>query len=61
MRSSCPMLSEEEKREERRKEAERRNARIMGNQQGRSFQLIAEEAREANDVVTGIFVCKVLL
>jgi len=46
MRSSCPMLSEEEKREERRKEVERRNAKAMGNQRGRSFQLTAEEARE---------------
>jgi len=40
------MLNDEEKREERRKETERRNARAMGNQQGRSFQLMAEEAKE---------------
>jgi len=46
MRSSCPMLNDEEKREERRKEAERINARAMGSQRGRSFQLTAEETKE---------------
>jgi hypothetical protein len=55
IRSYCPMLSEEERMEERRKEAERRNARNIGNQQGRSYQLIAEEARDTFDDVTGIF------
>nr|XP_043630180.1 uncharacterized protein LOC122601490 [Erigeron canadensis] len=39
MRSSCPLLTGEERQEERRKEVERRNARAYGNQQGRSFQL----------------------
>nr|XP_043614626.1 uncharacterized protein LOC122586704 [Erigeron canadensis] len=42
MRSSCPLLTEEERQEERRKEVERRNAQAYGNQQGRSFQLTLE-------------------
>jgi len=37
------------------KEAERRNAHNTGNARGRSFQLTVEEAKDATDVVTGIF------
>nr|XP_043630094.1 uncharacterized protein LOC122601396 [Erigeron canadensis] len=37
MRSSCPKLTEEERLEERRREAERKNAQAHGNQRGRSF------------------------
>nr|XP_043619747.1 uncharacterized protein LOC122591551 [Erigeron canadensis] len=53
MRSSCPKLTEEERLEERRKEAERRNTQAHGNSCGRSFQLTVEQARDADDVVTG--------
>ena len=49
------MLSEEERREERRREAKRRNAHNTGNVRGRSFQLTVEEAKDATDVVSGIF------
>ena len=58
MRSSCSMLSEEERREERRREAERRNAQNTGNVRGRSFQLTVEEAKDATDVVSGIFLVR---
>nr|XP_043630277.1 uncharacterized protein LOC122601561 [Erigeron canadensis] len=55
MRSSWPKLTEEERLEERRREAERKNAQAHGNQRGRSFQLIVEQARNTDDVVTGTF------
>nr|XP_043623171.1 uncharacterized protein LOC122594949 [Erigeron canadensis] len=55
MRSSCPKLTEEERLEERKKEAERRNTQAHGNPHGRSFQLTVEQARDADDVVTGTF------
>nr|XP_043619758.1 uncharacterized protein LOC122591563 [Erigeron canadensis] len=54
-KSSCPKLTEEERQEERRREAERRNAQTHGNQRGRSFQLTVEQAKNADDVVTGKF------
>nr|XP_043637917.1 uncharacterized protein LOC122608911 [Erigeron canadensis] len=50
-----PQLTEEERLEERRREAERRNAQAHGNQRGRSFQLMVEQARNADDVVTSTF------
>nr|XP_043611559.1 uncharacterized protein LOC122583199 [Erigeron canadensis] len=52
MRSSCPKLTEEERLEERRREAERKNAQAHGNPRGRSFQLTMEQARNTDDVVT---------
>nr|XP_043615795.1 DNA-binding protein HEXBP-like [Erigeron canadensis] len=52
MRSSYPKLTEEERLEERRREAERKNAQTHGNQRGRSFQLSVEQARNTDDVVT---------
>nr|XP_043611643.1 uncharacterized protein LOC122583287 [Erigeron canadensis] len=55
MRSSCPKLTEEERLEERRREAERKNAQTHGNPRGRSFQLSVEQARNTDDVVTGTF------
>nr|XP_043611613.1 uncharacterized protein LOC122583254 [Erigeron canadensis] len=55
MRSSCPKLTEEERLEERRREAERKNAQTHGNQRGRSIQLSVEQARNTDDVVTGTF------
>nr|XP_043620746.1 uncharacterized protein LOC122592525 [Erigeron canadensis] len=55
MRSSCPKLTEEERLEERRGKAERKNAQVHGNPRGRSFQLTVEQARNSDDVVTGTF------
>nr|XP_043615828.1 uncharacterized protein LOC122587731 [Erigeron canadensis] len=55
MKSSYPKLTEEERLEERRREAERKNAQAYGNQQGRSVQLTVEQARNADDVVIGTF------
>nr|XP_043638041.1 uncharacterized protein LOC122609045 [Erigeron canadensis] len=51
MRSSCPKLTEEERLEKRRREAERKNAQVHGNPCGRSFQLTVEQARDSDDVV----------
>nr|XP_043639344.1 uncharacterized protein LOC122610417 [Erigeron canadensis] len=55
MRSSCPKLTEAERLEEKRKEAERKNALAHGNQRGRSFQLSVEQAKNTDDVITGTF------
>nr|XP_043633047.1 uncharacterized protein LOC122604218 [Erigeron canadensis] len=55
MRNSCPKLTEEERLEERRKEAERKNAQAHENPCGRSFQLTVEQARNTDDVVTCTF------
>nr|XP_043615955.1 uncharacterized protein LOC122587858 [Erigeron canadensis] len=55
MRSSCPKLTEEERLEEKKREAERKNAQMHGNPRGRSFQLSVEQARNTDDVVTGTF------
>nr|XP_043606447.1 uncharacterized protein LOC122578500 [Erigeron canadensis] len=52
MRSSCPKLTEEERLEERRREAERKNAQAHRNPRGRSFQLTVEQERNTDDVVT---------
>nr|XP_043619683.1 uncharacterized protein LOC122591483 [Erigeron canadensis] len=53
LKCSCPKLTEEERQKERRREAELRNAQTHGNQQGRSFQLTVEQAKNVDDVVTG--------
>nr|XP_043607009.1 uncharacterized protein LOC122578966 [Erigeron canadensis] len=55
MRSLCPKLTEEERLEERKRQAERKNAQALGNQRGRSFQLTVEQARNTDDVVIGTF------
>nr|XP_043612589.1 uncharacterized protein LOC122584572 [Erigeron canadensis] len=55
IKSSCPKLTEEERQEERRKEAERRNTLAHGNPRGRSFQLTVEQAKNTDDVITGTF------
>ena len=55
-KSECPSLTEGERKEELRKETERRVARQV-QIKGRSFQITAEEARDAPDVVSGIFLC----
>ena len=52
----CPDLTAEERKEELRKETERRVARQV-QVKGRSFQMSAEEARDAPDVVSGTFLC----
>nr|XP_043629973.1 uncharacterized protein LOC122601273 [Erigeron canadensis] len=55
VKSSCPKFTKEERLEKRRRKAERKNAQAHGNQRGRSFQLTVEQARNADDVVTGTF------
>ena len=56
MKNMCPLLSEEEKKQELRKEVERRIAKTSGTQRGRSFQMTVDEAKDNTDVVAGTFI-----
>nr|XP_043637934.1 uncharacterized protein LOC122608929 [Erigeron canadensis] len=55
MRSTCPLLTEEERQAEIRKMNDKKAAKQVGNPKGRSFHISVTEAKESTDFVSGTF------